>query len=195
MQPEPATSRTLLSTMKSWWKHAAHARVGEAPGGESLERQIVAEAKAKDDATRAEALLDVAQERRNQGDRSAASINYAEAITLLRAGNDTSLLAFALRHAADVRSQLSEYGTANAHIDEAIRLYRAADPWSPLDLANALRVAALNSEREADAAWREAEKLYAGEKVDEGVEECSAHLARLSHQVTNNDRSAVTTPL
>jgi hypothetical protein len=63
-----------------------------------------------------------------------------------------------------------------------VRLYRAADPWSALDLANALRVAALNSEREAHAAWREAEKLYAVENINEGVEECTAHLLRLKQQ-------------
>ena len=171
----------MIAAIKSLLKQAAHARgSGESAEAERLYKQAAADAKAKDDAAHAEALLGVAQARRDRGDLVAASINYAEAITLLRACNEPSLLAFTLRHAADVRSELREYGAANAHIEEAIRLYRAADPWSALDLANALRVAALNSEREAYAAWREAEKLYAGENVNQGVEECTMHLAQLS---------------
>jgi hypothetical protein len=188
MQPNPETSQTLIGAIKSLLKQAAHARgSGESAEAERLYKQAAADAKAKDDATRAEALLGVAQGRRDQGDLVGASINYAEAITLLRAGDDPAPLAFALRHAADVRSELREHGAANAHIEEAVRLYRAAVPWSALDLANALRVAALNSEREAHAAWHEAGKLYAVENLAEGVEECTAHLARLNHQVTNTN--------
>jgi tetratricopeptide (TPR) repeat protein len=186
MQPSPETSQTLIGTIKSLLKQAAQARgSGESAEAERLYKQAAADAKAKDDVARAEALLGVAQARRDQGDRTGASINYAEAITLLRAGNDNALLAFALRHAADIRSELREYGAANAHIDEAIRLYRAADPVSSLDLANALRVAAMNGEREAHAAWREAETLYSSESVSAGVEECVKHLARLSHKVSD----------
>ena len=184
MQLKTETSQSLIGAIKSLLKQAAQARgSGESAEAERLYKQAAADAKAKDDAARAEALLGVAQTRRDQGDRIGASINYAEAITLLRTGNDTSLLAFALRHAADVRSELREYGAATAHIDEAIRLYRAAEPQVSLDLANALRVAALNSEREALAAWLEAEKLYASEKIDAGAKECMRHLAQLSGEI------------
>ncbi len=102
-------------------------------------------------------------------------------MTLLRAANDNHLLAYALRHAADIRSQLREYAIAGAHIEEAIRLYRGFDPPAPLDLANALRVQALNDERQAHASWKEAESLYAAEGIDEGVGECRAHLNALKH--------------
>ncbi len=188
MHPNPETSQSLIGTIKSLLKQAAHARgSGESAEAERLYKQAAADAKAKDDVARAEALLGVAQSRRDQGDLVGASINYAEAITLLRTSSDNSLLAFALRHAADVRSELREYAAANAHIDEAIRLYRAAEPQSPLDLANALRVAALNSEREAHAAWREAEKLYTVEHVAAGVDECIRHLARLSHDLSHSE--------
>ena len=184
MQPEPETARTFLATIKALLRQAAQARgSGASAEAERLYKEAAAEAKAKDDTARAEALLGVAQSRRDQGDRTAASINYAEAITLLRSCSDTAMLAFALRHAADVRSELREYGAASGHIEEAIRLYRAADPLLPLDLANGLRIAALNSEREAKAAWREAEQLYAGEEIEAGRAECISHLARLSHDV------------
>ena len=187
MELKTETSQSWIGAIKALLKQAAQARgSGEAAEAERLYKQAAADAKAKDDSARAEALLGVAQARRDQGDRIGASINYAEAITLFRAGNDPSLLAFALRHAADVRSELREYGAADAHIEEAIRLYRAADTPSPLDLANALRVAALNSEREAHAAWREAETLYASENIDAGAEECVRHLARLSHEVSHS---------
>ena len=188
MQASPESGQTFIGAIKSLLKQAASARgSGESAEAERLYKQAADDAKAKDDAARAEALLGVAQSRRDRGDRIGASINYAEAVTLLRTGSDTSLLAFALRHAADVRSELREYGAANAQIDEAIRLYRVAEPASPLDLANALRVAALNSEREAHAAWHEAEKLYAKENVTAGAEECIRHLARLSHEVPQSE--------
>lgn len=165
-------------------KQAAQARgSGEAAEAERLYKEAAAEAKAKDDAVRAEALLGLAQTRRDAGDRVGASINYAEAITLLRAGNDTRLLAFALRHAADVRSELHEYAAAGWHIDEAIRLYRGfaleGDFSASLDLANALRVAALNNERQAHAHWTEAASLYAADDISAGVHESQQHLQRL----------------
>ena len=121
---------------------------------------------------------------RDQGDRTGASINYSEAITVLRSGSDLQMLAFALRHAADVRSELREYASASALIDEAIRLYRTVDA-SALDLANALRVSALNSERQARVAWREARNLYTSVATgnpaeDAGVKESTEHLERLN---------------
>lgn len=182
MQPKPETSQTFLATIKSLLKQAAQARgSGQSAEAERLYKEAAAEAKAKDDTVRAEALMGVAQARRDAGDRTGASINYAEAITLLRAANDTPLLAHALRHAADVRSQLREYASAGAYIQEAVRLYRAFDAAVPLDLANALRVQALNDERQAHASWKEAEALYAAEGIDAGVGESKAHLDALKH--------------
>ena len=175
----------MLEALKSVLKQAAQARgSGQSAEAERLYKEAAAEAKAKDDAVRAEALLGVAQTRRDAGDRIGASINYAEAITLLRAGSDTAMLAFALRHAADVRSQLREYAAAASHIEEAIRLYRVlrlSDEAAPLDLANALRVQALNDERQAYDSWNEAESLYTAEGIDAGVGECKAHLNALKH--------------
>ena len=176
----------MIGAIKALLKQAAHARgSGESAEAERLYKQAAADAKAKDDTARAEALLGVAQSRRDQGDRISASINYSEAITLLRGTNDTALLAFGLRHAADVRSQLHEFAAAAAYIDEAIRLYRAFDPALPLDLANALRVSALNDERAARAAWTEARKLYAiaaahNTAENDGVKESTVHLDYLA---------------
>lgn len=127
-------------------------------------------------AERAKMLREKAQSRRDANDRTGAAIYYAEAITLLRTTTDTAALAHALRHAAEIRSEMHEYGVAGTQIEEAIRLYRAFDPPAPLELANALRVEALNDEREAMRAWREARNLYTAVGVTAGVEECEQHL-------------------
>ena len=167
----------MLEAIKSVLKQAAHAHLsGDSVEAERLYKEAAAEAKAKDDATRAEALMGTAQMRRDVDDRIGAAIHYAEAITLLRTSSDARMLAAALRHAAEVRSELHEYAVAGSHIEEAVRLYRVFAPPAPLDLANALRVSALNNERQALASWREAEALYGAEQVTAGVEEARRHL-------------------
>jgi len=173
----------LLEAIKSVLKQAASARQsGEAAEAERLYKAAAAEAKTKDDLSRAEALMGVAQTRRDQSDRIGASINYAEAITILRSTNATHDLASALRHAADVRSELREFAAAGAHIEESIRLYRTlllTQEAQPLDLANALRISALNDEREAHQSWTEACAIYAELHLAAGITECEHHLEYL----------------
>jgi tetratricopeptide (TPR) repeat protein len=178
----------VIEALKSILKQAAHAHQHEDPAEEAdrlaLEQAALA-AKADEITAHAEELMTSARASRNRGDRIGASIIYAEAITLLRANNNTpKQLAYALRHAADVRSQLKEYAAAGVHIEEAIRLYRAlvlSEEATPLDLANALRVAALNGEREAHALWREARDLYTESKITAGTDECTERLECLKH--------------
>ena len=83
-----------------------------------------------------------------------------------------------------MRSELHEYAAAASHIEEAIRLYRGFaledDASASLDLANALRVAALNNERQAHAHWREAASLYASGDIAAGVDESQHHLQQLN---------------
>lgn len=185
----------MIEALKSILKQAAHARQHEDPAAEAdrlmLEQAALA-AKADEITARAEELMAAAQTRRDRGDRIGAAIVYAEAITLLRANNNTTRqLAYALRHAADVRSRLKEYAVAASHIEEAVRLYRTlvlSDEATPLDLANALRVAALNAERQAHSAWQEARGIYDELAITAGVEECSERLESLKHhnEVTKN---------
>ena len=177
-------------------KQAASARSsGESAEAERLYKEAAAEAKAKDDVMRAEALMGVAQARRDKGDLTFAAINYAEALTILRSAGASQQLAFGLRHAADVRSELGEYAVAGSHIEEAIRLYRAlilTGEASPLDLANALRVSALNDEREAHVSWTEAKQLYAQLSIEAGVYESAHHLDALNNTTphTGDDLAA-----
>ena len=76
---------------------------------------------------------------------------------------------------------MKEYGVAGTQIEEAIRLYRSPQTEAePLDLANALRVSALNDERRALQAWTEAEQLYTAADIPAGVTESQQHRERLA---------------
>jgi hypothetical protein len=173
----------MIEALKSLLSRAAQARQsGEAADAERLFKQAAAEAANDDAIARAEGLMGVAQARRDKGDRIGAAIYYSEAITLLRNAENNERLAYALRHAAEVRSELNEFAVAANHIQEAIRLYRALDVADPLGLANSLRGSALNDEREAQASWREARELYAGAHIGAGVDEANRHLDRLEHK-------------
>ena len=178
----------MIEQLKSLLHRAAHLRQsGEAAEAERLFKEAAAQAQADEACERAEALTGLAQSRRDAGDRTGAAIYYAEAITLFRAANNSTQLAHALRHAAEVRSEMKEYGVAGTQIEEAIRLYRSPQVEADLlDLANALRVSALNEERQAHAAWREARTLYAAQAVDKGVQEADEHLEWLKHHDSTN---------
>ena len=148
---------------------------------ERLEKEVAAQAQQDEAIERAQTLTTDAQARRDAGDLIGSAIHYAEATNLLRNAEAWVPLAHALRHAADVRSQMQEYGVASSLIAEAIRLYSAFDPPSPLDLANAHRVSALNDERQAHASWAEALPLYTAAGVAAGIAECEQHIVRLQH--------------
>lgn len=188
----------MIEAIKSVLKQAAQARgTGEAAEAERLLKEAAADAKAKDDVAQAEILLSAAQTLRDADDRSSAAMNYAEAITLLRSTNDAGQLAFALRHAADVRSQLHEYAAAGSQIEEAIRLYRGlateGDAAASLNIANALRVSALNNERQAHAQWTEAEALYTAGDVAAGMDESRTHLQQLEAAAERSTLAETTT--
>jgi len=173
----------MIEALKSLLSRAAQARQsGEDADSERLFKQAAAEAANEDAIARAEGLMGVAQARRDKGDRIGAAIYYSEAITLLRNAENTERLAYALRHAAEVRSELNEFAVAASHVQEAIRLYRALDVADPLGLANALRVSALNDEREAQTSWLEARELYSNAHIEAGVDEANRHIDRLQQK-------------
>lgn len=178
----------MIGQLKSLLHRAAHLRQsGEAAEAERLFKEAAAQAEADQAMERAEALTGVAQARRDAGDRIGAAIYYAEAVTLFRSVNAVGALAHTLQHSAELRSELKEYGTAESQIQEAVRLYRSFDPASPLDLAQALRVAALNDERQAHAAWREVRDLYNANQVNDGAAEASEHLEWLKHHDASSE--------
>lgn len=126
-------------------------------------------------------LLQAAQQARTQGCRKEARRSYADAASHARREGDLKRLAHALRHMADIDR---EDGVASAGLEdalEAVQLYRQDPEVEPLDLANALRPAALalvvlGRKVEAQPLWQEACYLYGVAGVEAGVAECRAHI-------------------
>ena len=109
---------------------------------------------------------------------------YEEAVAMSRTHGDTLLLAHSVRHVGDHHRRVGRTEAAEACYDEALVLYRDHERPPKLDFANAVRPMAILKEdagkvEEAKALWREARDLYADVNVQEGVDECSQHLARL----------------
>src|SRR5581483_5452952 len=185
----------LIEALNSLFNLAVAARSeGHDDEAERLYKEAAEAARAQDTVGRAEALIGASQVRRHRGDRAGASIYLSEAITLLRneyVSQPESIaptLAYALTHAAELRSELGESAVAGTQIEEAVRLYRAIQPLPTLDLANALRVSAMNNEREAIAAWIEAQTLYITISQNSSIDEAQKHLECLQ-QIAPDARS------
>lgn len=126
-----------------------------------------------------EPLFVAARQAANAGHPDQARDLYAEAAQTAREVGAAVPLAHALRHVSDLDRQAGRAEVARAAADEAIALYRAAPEATDLDLANALRLAALAREALGQAAtelWREAGALYQDADVEAGVEEAQRRL-------------------
>lgn len=163
----------MINKFKSFFKHSdgASAAAFELAAAVTEAEAVAAVARAEENLVKAMAA--------HHTSHIAAALYYAEVITLFRNARADDRLAYALRQAAELRSQMTEYAVASSHIQEALRLYYAMSPQSTLDIANALRVAALNSEREAHAAWCKAEAFYTVTDVKDGIKEAQQHLEAL----------------
>lgn len=135
-----------------------------------------------------------AQRLRRTGDHYEALIRQRRAVALLRSLDDKTALAHAIRHVADILVESGLASQAAAPIAEMLAIYRAIPGTPPLDLANALRSAAVQAEAIGDeetaiAFWMQARTRYAaldalfeqltGQPGNPGVEEADARLARL----------------
>jgi tetratricopeptide (TPR) repeat protein len=94
------------------------------------------------------------------------------------------LLAFALRHLADLQQEVGDFSEADQAIEEAVALYRLLKEDNQLNLANALRIHALVQEALGRSAlaivsWQETHGLFMKSGVTEGVQECQSHLFSL----------------
>ena len=184
----------MIETIKALLKRASEARSsGQPSAAELLYKEAAAQAEHDQSVERAEALSGIARARRDAGDRTGAAIYYSEAITLLRNASASAPLAHALRRAAEVRSEMQEYGVASIQIDEAIRLYRGLEDPQPLHLANALRVSALNDERQAHDAWTEALTLYTQTGIEAGMHESERHISHLKNVASFDGATRVRT--
>ena len=139
----------------------------------------------KDPLALARALHGQANVERDRGEARAAVALYLEAVPLCRQGDDPLLLAHVARHLGDVLRELGDLEKAERCYAEALAVYRADPAAPPLDVANAVRSAALLREAqdgvdEARLLWTEAQDLYGKAGVEAGVSESAARLERLA---------------
>jgi len=138
----------------------------------------------EDPLARARALHGLANVERDLGQLDVALRLYLEAVPLCRQGDDPLVFAHTVRHLGDVLRELGDLEKAGRCYAEALAVYRADPDAPPLDVANAVRPAAMLCEAlgEADQAralWREAGELYRRAGVEAGVSESAAHVERL----------------
>jgi len=109
---------------------------------------------------------------------------YAEAAQLYRSDKNPLACAHTIRHVADMFLNESRYAEAEPLYEEALELYRSSLNTKLLDLANTVRPFALLHEKignpeAARQLWQEARNLYASLRIEPGVKECDAHIAKL----------------
>lgn len=132
----------------------------------------------------ARALHGQANVERDMGRLDMAMRLYLEAVPHCRRGDDRLVHAHTVRHLGDVLREMGELDKAGRCYAEALPLYRADPAAPPLDVANAVRSAAILCEALDDAEqarllWQEAHGLYREAGVEAGVSESTAHLERL----------------
>jgi hypothetical protein len=147
-----------------------------------------------DQRQQASAYAAAAQQSRNAGDFYDALLQQRRAVALLRDVGDQPALAHAVRHLADILVADGQAGEATESITEMLTLYRTHPDARPLDIANALRSAAVHAEAVGDnetarAFWIQARERYAaldalferltGTPGNPGVAEADAKLASL----------------
>lgn len=108
-----------------------------------------------------------------------------ESVAVAREADDPLRLAHAVRHLGQVNHRLGRLESAERCYEEALEVYDRTGTAHPVDHANALRpMAALREElgdgQGARLMWRRAAELYGSAGVQEGVEECEAHLSGLA---------------
>lgn len=131
---------------------------------------------------------------RKAGDLDGALVRQRRAVALWRELGDNTRLAHAVRHIADLLVAAGRAAEASEPIAEMIALYARASEAPPLDIANALRSAAVQAEAigdsdTAEAFWLKARQRYAalddmfekltGQPGNPGVAEADARIRAL----------------
>src|ERR1700742_1550330 len=109
---------------------------------------------------------------------------YEEAIAILRHEPQPLLFAHTIRHLGDIYRHHGNTDRSARCYGEALALYREPIDPPALDVANALRGAALLKEAtgartDAIALWNEAKDLYLHENADAGATEAARHIRLL----------------
>jgi len=134
--------------------------------------------------TNADELAKAGKLARIRGEHAEALRCYVDAMAAFHEAGDLAGQMHHGRHAADLHRKLGNLEEAHVLISVTVGFYRE-NPPSDLELANALRIAALVDESFEDdgrcaALWREAASLYEKVGVQEGVDEAEAHLKALT---------------
>ncbi|MDH7975763.1 hypothetical protein QH494_26550 [Sphingomonas sp. AR_OL41] len=131
---------------------------------------------------------------RKAGDLDGALVRQRRAVALWRDVGDSARLAHAVRHIADLLVEAGRAAEASEPIAEMIALYARLADAPPLDIANALRSAAVQAEAigdsdTAEAFWLKARQRYAalddmfekltGQPGNPGVAEADARIRAL----------------
>lgn len=134
----------------------------------------------------ARALRELAELERGR-EPEEARLHYEESVALLRDLGQPLELAHTIRHLGDVHREAGHAERARACYDEALVLYAHHGQQAPLDMANAIRSAAILAADRGDIAgaqllWRRAHDLYLETGVDAGIAEAAGSLALLAHR-------------
>jgi hypothetical protein len=125
-----------------------------------------------------------AKSARRQGRLSDATALYEEAAESFQAEQQPARWAHALRHAAEFAVKAGDSRTGLREALAVLEYYRSSPPTT-LEMANALRVAALaeaaaGKSTSAREHWCEARALYEDVGVADGVLEAERHVAALA---------------
>ena len=185
----PETGDAPRAVVESLFQQGMAARWADRPD-EAMRHMKAAVSLARfgdDPVALARALHGQANVERDMGRLDMAMRLYLEAVPHCRRGDDRLVHAHTVRHLGDVLRKMGEIEKARRCYAEALPLYRADPAAPPLDVANAVRSAAILCEAldeagQARQLWHEAHGLYREAGVEAGVSESSAHLERLGRQ-------------
>lgn len=159
-------------------------REGKTDSARQTFRQVLESCKFSGDAIgRLFALKGLAQLDRDRGQPQRAVEFLAEATQLAEQEDDMRLLAHTVRHYAEALMEAEQLPQSARCFERALNIYRSLPDLAGLELANALRPAALLHEQlgqraEAAELWREARQLYEELQLTTGVAECDEGIER-----------------
>lgn len=140
----------------------------------------------------AQALRELGEVERSLPDTDGGIGAYEEAVAIFQQHGAELKLAHTVRHLADIHRHGRRVEEADRCYQMALDLYRKYTEASTLDVANALRGAALLKELDGDteqaiALWSEATRLYEKADIAKAVDEGSRRLAHLREKVAQNE--------
>jgi tetratricopeptide (TPR) repeat protein len=131
------------------------------------------------------ALIQLLGQLERDQDKPAEAIeHYKSAYTIFHAAGFDGHAIHALRHIADIETDLGILEEAERNFAKVLAYYGKTGSTPALDHANALRGHALLCEKRHDPStaresWEKAMSLYKREGFKDGIEECEEHLAAL----------------